>query len=322
MQLSLRAEIIKLTRQRAVLFWGFLFIPVFTTFVTCVLVGGGPPPLAAHPAANVIEPLHSAARALNVGGNPIAQLFFAIGAAGIFSVEYRYSGWRHIVPRAPRWTLIVSKFIAFMLFATASLVLVALGNLLVVVALPFALGGRPVITDLDLVSTGLLLMSLLISLIELAVLAGLVALVAVATRSAMGAIIGPFLLSLTATMAESYLAGMGGAIVPLPTFAGDALRYWLTVDSTAGQPKPGCSDWRRCSAGAWPLAVRRSFCSRGRIWSANEAGLVKLYLPRTASEGRLKDGPTLPAEVQRIDASELWPRDPPMRFGKTVPDAG
>jgi len=35
----------------------------------------------------------------------------------------------------------------------------------------------------------------------------------------------------------------------------------------------------------------------------------------------LKDGPTKPAEVTQIDAPEdLWPRDPPVRFRKTVPD--
>jgi 23S rRNA pseudouridine2457 synthase len=35
----------------------------------------------------------------------------------------------------------------------------------------------------------------------------------------------------------------------------------------------------------------------------------------------LKDGPTLPAQARRIDAPALWPRDPPVRFRKTVPDA-
>ncbi len=35
----------------------------------------------------------------------------------------------------------------------------------------------------------------------------------------------------------------------------------------------------------------------------------------------LKDGPTLPARVAHIDAPALWPRDPPVRFRKTVPDA-
>ena len=35
----------------------------------------------------------------------------------------------------------------------------------------------------------------------------------------------------------------------------------------------------------------------------------------------LNDGPTRPAKVQRLDAPALWPRDPPVRFRKTVPDA-
>ncbi|MEO6228028.1 MAG: pseudouridine synthase [Thermomonas sp.] len=35
----------------------------------------------------------------------------------------------------------------------------------------------------------------------------------------------------------------------------------------------------------------------------------------------LNDGPTLPARARSIDSPSLWPRDPPVRFRKTVPDA-
>lgn len=35
----------------------------------------------------------------------------------------------------------------------------------------------------------------------------------------------------------------------------------------------------------------------------------------------LNDGRTLPARARRIAAPALWPRDPPVRFRKTVPDA-
>ncbi|QUT04746.1 pseudouridine synthase [Sphingobium phenoxybenzoativorans] len=35
---------------------------------------------------------------------------------------------------------------------------------------------------------------------------------------------------------------------------------------------------------------------------------------------QLKDGPTRPAEAERIDDPALWPRDPPVRFRKSVPD--
>lgn len=34
----------------------------------------------------------------------------------------------------------------------------------------------------------------------------------------------------------------------------------------------------------------------------------------------LKDGPTLPADVSRIDPPALWDRDPPVRYRKSVPD--
>lgn len=36
---------------------------------------------------------------------------------------------------------------------------------------------------------------------------------------------------------------------------------------------------------------------------------------------RLNDGPTRPARAERIDPPDLWPRDPPVRFRKTVPDS-
>ena len=49
--------------------------------------------------------------------------------------------------------------------------------------------------------------------------------------------------------------------------------------------------------------------------------------PREAQLARLRegvvlnDGPTRPARARRIEAPALWPRDPPVRFRKTVPDA-
>jgi 23S rRNA pseudouridine2457 synthase len=35
---------------------------------------------------------------------------------------------------------------------------------------------------------------------------------------------------------------------------------------------------------------------------------------------RLKDGITLPAEVERVDDPMLWPRDPPIRVRQSIPD--
>ncbi|QLC21180.1 pseudouridine synthase [Parasphingopyxis sp. CP4] len=44
-------------------------------------------------------------------------------------------------------------------------------------------------------------------------------------------------------------------------------------------------------------------------------------LERLRSGVTLKDGMTRPAEVEQIDAPDLWPRDPPIRVRKTVPDS-
>jgi 23S rRNA pseudouridine2457 synthase len=35
----------------------------------------------------------------------------------------------------------------------------------------------------------------------------------------------------------------------------------------------------------------------------------------------LNDGPTLPARAKCIETPALWPRDPPIRMRKSVPDA-
>jgi 23S rRNA pseudouridine2457 synthase len=44
-------------------------------------------------------------------------------------------------------------------------------------------------------------------------------------------------------------------------------------------------------------------------------------LSKLANGVMLKDGITAPAQVERIAPPDLWPRDPPVRFRKTVPDS-
>ncbi len=63
-------------------------------------------------------------------------------------------------------------------------------------------------------------------------------------------------------------------------------------------------------------------------WKAPKTYLVQVEgtaredaLDRLRRGVLLKDGPTLPADVQAIEPPAwLWPRDPPIRFRKTVPD--
>ncbi len=51
-----------------------------------------------------------------------------------------------------------------------------------------------------------------------------------------------------------------------------------------------------------------------------EGDVAEASLDLLRSGVRLKDGLTQPAEAERIPDPALWPRDPPVRFRKTVPD--
>lgn len=55
-------------------------------------------------------------------------------------------------------------------------------------------------------------------------------------------------------------------------------------------------------------------------WVQVEGEPDEAALAALRSGVRLKDGLTRPALAERIDPPALWPRDPPVRFRKTVPD--
>lgn len=115
----------------------------------------------------------------------------------------------------------------------------------------------------------------------------------------------------------------------------------FTDKGTAGSPRPTLSDYIDVP-GVYP-AGRLDLDSEGLLLLTDDGRLQariadpKFKLPKTylvQVEGdpdeasltalrqglRLKDGPTLPAEATRIDPPTLWPRDPPVRFRKSVPD--
>lgn len=52
-----------------------------------------------------------------------------------------------------------------------------------------------------------------------------------------------------------------------------------------------------------------------------EGNAAEQELQRLRQGVRLSDGLTLPADVSRIDEPDLWPRDPPIRQRKSVPDS-
>ncbi|RMH93809.1 pseudouridine synthase [Lysobacter pythonis] len=56
-------------------------------------------------------------------------------------------------------------------------------------------------------------------------------------------------------------------------------------------------------------------------WAQVEGDPDEAQLARLRGGVPLNDGPTLPAGARRIEPPSPWPRDPPVRHRKTVPDA-
>lgn len=56
-------------------------------------------------------------------------------------------------------------------------------------------------------------------------------------------------------------------------------------------------------------------------WVQVEGDPTDAQLATLRSGVALNDGRTRPAQATRIDTPALWPRDPPVRYRKTVPDA-
>jgi len=116
----------------------------------------------------------------------------------------------------------------------------------------------------------------------------------------------------------------------------------FTDRGTAGSPRQTLSDFIDCP-GVYP-AGRLDRDSEGLLLLTDDGRLqAAISQPRRKTkkaywvqvEGlpgdealaalsggvRLKDGPTAPAVARRIDEpADLWPRDPPVRMRKTVPD--
>ena len=115
----------------------------------------------------------------------------------------------------------------------------------------------------------------------------------------------------------------------------------FTDRGTTGSPRPTLSDFIAVP-GVYP-AGRLDLDSEGLLLLTDDGRLQariadpRFKLPKTylvQVEGdvaeaslealrrgvRLKDGPTRPAEAERIPDPMLWPRDPPVRVRKTIPD--
>lgn len=215
------AEMLKLVRQPAILFWGFLAVPLAALVVKLILAGFIY--LRMGRQAGDVYIFLSAARSLSLSGNSLGHLLFAMGIASVFFLEYRYATWRLIVPRHPRSHLFGAKLLVCLVWLAIGLLVAAAGDVVLNVLFAILQGQGINVVGPSLVT---LMAAFGVALLELAVLAAFVAMLVVLFRSLIAGVIPAFLLAIGSTLLQLYL-GADADRLPLPSYAAQALRDGL-----------------------------------------------------------------------------------------------
>ncbi len=232
---AFRAETYRLMRNRTVLFWSVLFVPligvVFGIIGNAVLKANAeklageemPPELMIAMAGG---PMNLAAELVSAAGNvanPVALLFLLIGAATLYTGDYRWESWRLISARNGRVPLVAGKVLTFALLAlVAMLVLVA--GALIEKSISAGFFSRPITFDAGdgRIPDALALFGLsglrILQVTMLGLLAGVVG------RSLLAGLFVPVVVSVLQALSPFALMGMG--------IANDA---WLTFLVNPGQ---------------------------------------------------------------------------------------
>jgi len=221
---ALRAELLKLTKNRWSAFWCYAFPPIFwfiTGFIfeTFMRV----PAMAAM--LDIAAPITSARDGFGAYNNLFLQIFPIAGAAILFAGEYRWETWRAILPRNGRHSIIIAKLITFAIAAVLSVLGCGLAGLLV--GLWDATQAANVMWPRAGSGSVALCLSIAFaaSSLQLMATAGLVMLVAVFGRAMIGAIVGPFIILTVAEIASLRfrLSDAGLEAAAFPNLAFNAL---------------------------------------------------------------------------------------------------
>ena len=192
---AIAAESFKFIRNRSVLFWGFVFVPLVVLLFNLALEtylglrssGISAAVRAAGGRAAEIPLGPQILHGVGLAGSSFAQIFFVSGAAAIFAGEYRWETWRLLTPRNSRVNLLAAKFAVYAMACAASLAGLGLAALLYGVY-GAALNGLTLAMP-PAAFAGQLLGVFLASWAELLVMGVFTAAIAVASRAMTGALL-------------------------------------------------------------------------------------------------------------------------------------
>lgn len=218
---AIRSETWRLARNRTTVFWTVAFLPIVglvmgilrNLFLKAnadkITINGKAPPelnqMLMGGSVRVIEEIIT-----NVGAmaNPVVLLFMLIGAATLYSGDYRWETWRLITARNSRTNLLLGKVAAMGLLALLAMAVLLSGEIAQVISKAVILE-RPMSWAVDSNAAGRFagLFGLSWLTIMLFTMVGL--LVAVLTRSLLAALFAPIVIAAAQAFSPQALAPMG-----------------------------------------------------------------------------------------------------------------
>jgi len=198
---ALRAELLKMSRNRWSTFWAYGFPPAFSLIAGLIVQFVVRLPAGAE-MFNAAAPISSVRDGLATYSGLFLQIFPIAGAAILFAGEYRWETWRAILTRNGRTSIMIAKLIAFVIAAVLSIIACGLAGLVIglvdasqaaTIVWPKADNGQIALS---------LAMSFAGAFLQLMSTAGLVMILAVLSRAIIAAIVGPFLILSVAEIAS------------------------------------------------------------------------------------------------------------------------
>lgn len=227
---TLAAELFRLSRNRHLIFWGFLFVPL------CALaIGVSLDLLQSHsPLSGMPVPINlfvRLTRAAEISTSLPSQLFLIAAAAVLFGADYNMGTWRLIAPRNRRADIVMARAFAYGLATWVSLLLLGLGGaagalLRAVLERQSVLWQSPGASPL-----GAVLMMYGVSWLELLLVGFSTALVVVMSRSVLAATVCVTVLTFAQALLGS-LVDISQAhpllYVSSPVFSAQVVQFFLT----------------------------------------------------------------------------------------------
>lgn len=277
---AIRAETWRLVHNRTTVFWSALFLPVIGVVMAVIgntvmksgaarmtVQGDVPPQLAQMLTGGPVRVIEEIISSVGEMANPAVLLFMLIGAAALYSGDYRWETWRLISARNSRTNLILGKVATLGLLALAAMIALLAGEIAEVFIKAMILE-RPVSWVVDANAAGRFAALFGLSWLAIMQFTLVALLAAVTTRSLLAAMFVPIVVGAVQTLSPQGLAAMGIepdawiAVLINPGLGFSLLQAW--VSGASGLPDQAVMK-ALATVGlwlVWPLAAALALFQR------------------------------------------------------------